>query len=251
MVITSKNNPLIKETATLKEKKGRKQLGSFLVEGWKMSEECLSAGLTVEKVFVCEGLECTLPVEKDKLIFVSTDVMRHLSDEKTPQGIVCRVKIPVWGLCAPKHSCLFLDGISDPGNMGAIIRSANAAGYGEIYLTKDCTDPYSPKSVRASMSGVFFTKLYFAEREELISLMKESGTNLLIADMDGENVFKYTPPKRFALVIGNEANGISESVKEAAQAAIKIPMRSTQESLNAAVAAGITMYLLAKENFKE
>ena len=248
-MITSKNNPLVKETATLKDKKGRKLLGAFLVEGRKMAEECLLSGMTIEKIFVREGLELGLPVDEEKIVVVSEDVLRQLSDEKTPQGVVCRVKIPTRPLCAPKGNCLFLDGVADPGNMGAIIRTANAAGYEEIYLTKECTDPYSPKSVRASMSGVFFTKLYSAEREEILSTLKNAGVALIVADMGGENVFNFAPNSPFALVIGNEANGVSATVKEAADRTIRIPMRSSQESLNAAVAAGISMYLLAKETF--
>lgn len=249
MVITSKNNPLIKETASLKDKKGRKQLGAFLAEGKKMAAECISAGLTVEKIFVREGFELPLETDPQSVVYVSEDVLRVLSDEKTPQGVVCRVKIPSNSLSEPQGNCLFLDGVADPGNMGAIIRTANAAGYQEIYLTKECTDPYSPKSVRASMSGVFFTKLYIAEREEILSLFKTAGVELVVADMGGENVFSFTPPKRFALAIGNEANGISKQTKNEAKHTVKIPMRETQESLNAAVAAGITMYLLAKEKF--
>lgn len=249
MLITSKNNPLVKETAALKDKKGRRQLGSFLVEGKKMTEECISGGMQVEKIFLREGVELSVPVAEDLLVTVSEDVMRHLCDEKTPQGVVCRVKIPTRPLCAPKKPCLILDGVADPGNMGAIIRTANAAGYDEIYLTKDCTDPYSPKSVRASMSGVFFTKLYEADRKELIELMQSSGIPLVIADMGGVNAFSFTPPKQFALVIGNEANGISKEARGAADLSVSIPMRGTQESLNAAVAASVLMYLLAKENF--
>ena len=249
MILTSKNNPLVKETATLKDKKGRKLLGSFLVEGRKMAEECHESGMTIEKIFVREGVELGLPVDEEKIVVVSEDVLRQLSDEKTPQGVVCRVKIPTRPLCAPKGNCLFLDGVADPGNMGAIIRTANAAGYEEIYLTKECTDPYSPKSVRASMSGVFFTQIYRASRAEILSVLSE--TPIVVADMGGENVFSFTAPKRFALAIGNEANGISDTVQAKAVHTVKIPMQSTQESLNAAISAGIIMYVLNKDEFQE
>ena len=97
------------------------------------------------------------------------------------------------------------------------------------------------------MSGVFFTTIYTGEREEILSAM--DGVTVLVADMVGENVFSFAPPKRFALVIGNEANGVTEVMKRRADASVTIPMRSEQESLNAAVAAGIAMYQLAKEEF--
>ena len=247
MVLTSKNNPLIKETAALKEKKGRKQTGMFLVEGWKMATECLKSGFELDRVFVSESYTDEPPVDEMKVVRVSDDVFRFLSDEKTPQGILCRVNIPKRTLEKPQGKCLFLDGVSDPGNVGTIIRTANAAGYNEIYLTKECADPYAPKCVRASMSGIFFTKLYFGERAEIISILDQ--IPIVVADMGGENVFTFTAPQKFALVIGNEANGVSEEVFQAATHTVKISMRSTQESLNAAVSAGIIMYVLGRDEF--
>ena len=174
MILTSKNNPFIKETASLKEKKARKQLGAFLVEGVKMARECANSDFCVERVFVGEHFEGELPFPESLITRVSDDVLRHLSDEKTPQGVVCRVKIPTQKLTAPSGCCRLLDGVSDPKNVGAIIRTANAAGYGEIYLTETCADPYSPKSVRASMSGVFFTDIYRGTREEILSLFGDT-----------------------------------------------------------------------------
>ncbi|MFQ7079532.1 MAG: TrmH family RNA methyltransferase [Christensenellaceae bacterium] len=119
---------------------------------------------------------------------------------------------------------------------------------GEIYLV-GCTDPYSPKSVRASMSGIFFVKIYTGTREAVLEAL--SGLPILAADMDGENIFSFRPPEKFALAIGNEANGISEEVFRKAQHKLKIPMRAAQESLNAGIAAGIAMYLLKKDKFTD
>ena len=249
MIVTSKNNPLIRETIALQDKKGRKQLGLFLVEGVKMTRECLKSGLEVERVFVAESYvdkDEILSDVQDKTVFVSDDVFARISDEKTPQGLLCRVKIPKTQLQSPTGACLVLDGVADPGNLGAIIRTANAAGYKEIYLTDGCADAYSPKSVRASMSGVFFTTLYCANREEILSALRD--IKVIVADMQGENLFVFNAPETFALVIGNEANGVSETFKNAATHTVKIPMESTQESLNAAVSAGILMYHLKKFN---
>ena len=249
MILTSKNNPLIKETAALKEKKARKELGMFLVEGRKMAVECRNSDFEIDRVFVAESYEGKNPFSEKETVLVSDDVFRFLSDEKTPQGILCRVKIPSRALTAPAGKCLLLDGVADPGNVGTVIRTANAAGYGEIYLTDECADPYSPKSVRASMSGVFFTKIYRAPRTEILSVLAD--TPIIVADMGGANVFHFTAPKRFALAIGNEANGISKEVRESASHTVKIPMQATQESLNAAISAGIIMYVLNKDEFYE
>lgn len=247
MILTSKNNPLIKETASLKEKKGRKELGLFLVEGRKLVAECQKSPIEVERVFVSESYAGEIPFDEGQITRVSDDVFRFLSDEKTPQGILCRARIPKDSVLPPKGKCIFLDGVADPGNVGAILRTANAAGYTQVYLSAECADPYAPKSVRASMSGLFFTTLCRGRRADILSALK--GTPVIVADMDGENVFTFTSPKDFTLVIGNEANGISEEAQTAATHTVKIPMRETQESLNAAVSAGIIMYVLNKDEF--
>jgi TrmH family RNA methyltransferase len=249
MVLTSKNNPLIKETASLKDKKGRRATGLFLVEGVKMTKECARSGLEIDKIFVEETrvIPDELSAYADKIVWVSEAVMGHLSDEKTPQGVLCRVKIPQNALEKPVGSCLILDDVSDPSNIGAIVRSANGAGYAQVYLTKDCADPYAPKCVRASMSGLFFTKLYIAPREEILEVFKD--TPIVVADMGGVNAFTFDAPRSFGLVIGNEGNGVSDAVRSKAKYTVKIPMRETQESLNASVSAGILMYLLKREEF--
>lgn len=247
MILTSKSNPLIKSAAALKEKKGRKEQGAFLVEGRKMAAECAASPLSVEHIFVAESYDGETPRCGAEITRVSDDVLRYLSDEKTPQGILCRVAIPRRQILPPSKSCLFLDGVADPGNVGTILRTANAAGYEEIYLTDTCADPYSPKCVRASMSGIFFTKLYRGSREELLSALGD--VPLIAADMSGENVFSFRPPEKFALAIGNEANGISEETFRRARYTVRIPMQATQESLNAAISAGILMYELKRETF--
>ena len=151
------------------------------------------------------------------------------------------VQIPETDLKAPEGDCLLLDCLQDPGNLGTVIRTANAAGYGQIYLI-NCTDPYSPKAVRASMGGIFRVTLYRADRDEIFNILK--GVPLICADMNGENIFEFTPPQKFCLCIGNEGSGISDEVSARADFTVKIPMRATCESLNAAVSAGIAMYAL-------
>ncbi len=242
IVIRSKQNPVVKELASLKEKKGRRERGTFLVEGPKMVGECRGSGLEIVRLAVREGYEgdntYSLPC-----ISLGEDVFRAICDEKTPQGIVAEVKIPENALNQPQKSCLFLDGVADPANVGAILRTAAAAGYEEIYLA-DCADPYSPKSVRASMSGLFYTKPMRGTREEILSVL--GGVPLIAADMNGEDVFLFHAPEKFCLCIGNEGNGLSDEVRKAANFVVGIPMQGRVESLNAAVSASILMYLLKK-----
>ena len=239
MIITSKSNPIIKATAALAEKKFRKLYNQYVVEGIKPVKECIDAGCQIDRIICVEGLE----KDFEGATVVCESVFKSISSEKTPQGVLAVVKIPQTELKPPKKPCLLLDCLQDPGNLGTVIRTANAAGYDEIYLI-NCTDPYSPKAVRASMSGIFFVNIFQGSREEVLKVL--SGVPLICADMNGENIFEFNPPEFFCLCVGNEGSGISNELKEQAAYTVKIPMRSTCESLNAAVSAGIAMYALKK-----
>ena len=242
MVITSKQNPTVKYFSQLSEKKFRREYSAFLVEGVKSVNEAFKSPLKVLSVICTPSLAEDYP----QATVVSEQVFGSVSAEKTPQGVMAALEMPKMELSDPESSCIFLDGLQDPGNVGTIIRTANAAGYEEIYLA-DCADPFSPKAVRASMSGVFFTKIYQGTRTEVLSALSE--VPKIVADMDGKDIFSFNPPAKFCLCIGNEGNGVSSEVKNSAAHTVKIPMRDTCESLNAAVSAGIAMYAL--KNHKE
>ena len=238
MVITSRTNPLIKEIIKLSsDRKYREEAGLYVVEGTKPVSECLAAGCEVEKLVCIEELAERFP----QSVLVSKSVFGAISSEKTPQGVLALVKIPKNKLVAPEKSCILLDRLQDPGNLGTIIRTANAAGYSEIYLV-NCTDAYSPKAVRASMSGIFFVKVFHCTRAQAFDIL--DGVPLICADMHGENIFEFSPPEKFCLCIGSEGSGIAKEIIEKAQYKVKIPMSDTCESLNAAVSAGIAMYQL-------
>jgi len=236
MIITSKINTLIKTVISLQNKKGRKQSGLYLVEGLKSVRECISAGCEIEKILCTEENAEAFP----ECVVVTDAVFKHISTEQTPQGVIAVVKIPPRELKSPSGSCLLLDRLQDPGNVGTVIRTANAAGYDDIYLI-DCADPYSPKAVRASMGGIFRVNIYTGSTEIFKAFQN---IPFICADMDGENVFGFTPPEKFCLCIGNEGGGLSEEILSMAKYTVKIPMRETCESLNAAVSAGIAMYAL-------
>lgn len=239
MFVSSKSNPLVKKYSSLKNKKFRQEYGLFLIEGEKMVREAEKSGINIENVIISESYkgECNF---SDPIV-VPDFILSYIADEETPQGIVAAAYIPKSELISPAESALLLDGIRDPGNMGTIIRTANAAGYKRIYLT-DCADPYSPKSVRSAMSGLFFVNLSFGSREEILGAL--AGVPIISADMSGEDIFSFTPPKKFVLAIGNEGNGLSKEVRQKSLYTVKIPMDATAESLNAGVSAGIAMYIL-------
>ena len=239
MIILSRQNPLVKELASLKEKKGRRRTGTFLVEGHKMVREAIACGMDVVRLIVREdyaGETYGLPAVPH-----GQDAFAAVCDEKTPQGIAAEVAIPLRSVQPPQGRCLLLDGLQDPANVGAIIRTAVAAGYEDVYLA-GCADPFSPKSVRASMSGVFFARIMQGTQEEILSAI--AGMPVIAADMGGEDVFSYVAPEMFCLAVGSEGSGLSALVRSRADVTVRIPMDARTESLNAAVSAGILMYAL-------
>ena len=239
MIILSRQNPLVKELASLKEKKGRRRTGTFLVEGHKMVREAVASGMDVVRLILREdyaGETYGLPAVR-----LGRDAFAAVCDEKTPQGIAAEVAIPLRSVQPPQGRCLLLDGLQDPANVGAIIRTAVAAGYEDIYLA-GCADPFSPKSVRASMSGVFFARIMQGTQEEILSAI--AGMPVIAADMGGEDVFSYVAPEKFCLAVGSEGSGLSALVRGRADVTVRIPMDARTESLNAAVSAGILMYAL-------
>ena len=239
MIILSRQNPLVKELASLKEKKGRRRTGTFLVEGHKMVREAVASGMDVVRLILREdyaGETYGLPA-----VLLGRDAFAAVCDEKTPQGIAAEVVIPERSVQPPQGRCLLLDGLQDPANVGAIIRTAVAAGYEDVYLA-GCADPFSSKSVRASMSGVFFARIMQGTQEEILSAI--AGLPVIAADMGGEDVFSYAAPEKFCLAVGSEGSGLSALVRGRADVTVCIPMDARTESLNAAVSAGILMYAL-------
>lgn len=215
-MITSKNNALVKDLASLKEKKFRDEKGEYLVEGFKMVREAFLAGKNVVALVGTESGISELGTEKicpgfKNVAVVSEDVLSRISDCKTPQGVVCAIKKEVYSAEKPSGVSVLLDGVSDPGNMGTIIRTAAAVGVKDLYLA-NCCDPFSPKVVRSSMSGIYSVKLHFIDRSEIGEVF--SSVELIAADMGGENVFGYKPQGDFALPSATKPTGSAKKQSE-------------------------------------
>ena len=210
-----------------------------------MVREALELNLCISHLLVTpDCYEKTKDFLGDREVnLVEDSVFNSISNEVTPQGILALVKKPNAMIEKAKNCCLFLDGVSDPANVGAIIRTAVASNYTEIYAYSSA-DPYSPKAVRASMSGIFKVKVFTGEREELLDKIDMP---IVVADMGGEDAFSADIPLPFCLVIGNEGRGVSDTLREKANYTVKIPMQNGMESLNASVSAGILMYALKKD----
>ncbi len=243
MIYSSKQNALIKKIASLKDKKGRREHGLYIVEGVKMVTEAIKYGQDISYIVLSE--KCDLAFDSSaEILTVTEQVFAYLSDEATPQGVLAVLKIPNLSKKTPSGNAIILDGIQDPGNMGTIIRTATACGYNDIYLLS-CVDAYSPKAVRSSMSGIYFVNAIKCGVEDIKSLLE--GYEIIVADFGGKNLFEYKPNDKYAIVIGNEGNGVSDLVKVMADTVLTIPMDSKIESLNASIACALMMYNLKKE----
>lgn len=252
--ITSLQNPRVRALRALQEKKQRQESGRFLVEGGKMVGEAL-AHTTVYTAVVEEGkAEHFAPLlaalrEAGASVYLSPRrVLEALCETKTPQGIVAEVRTPM-PQSAMGGRLVALDGVQDPGNVGAILRTADAAGFEGALLGPTCADPFGAKALRASMGSVFRVPVAQVERlAQRLAALRQAGYAVLSSQLDGENFFaRGVLPPKLVLVVGSEAEGVSAEVSAVATHRLRLPMRGGAESLNAAVAAGVMLYDLLRE----
>ena len=245
-IITSAKNPRVAAWRALKDKKGRDALDAFLVEGPKMVKEALSSSFSVQAVLLEEG--CAFPdlTADIPAVLLSSQLFRSVCDTKTPQGVAAVLSRRVRPLSGSRF--LALDTVQDPGNVGTIIRTADAAGFDGILLGPDCADLFSPKVLRATMGSIFRMSFAFpADLPAALKDLREQGFSVLSSQLDGDPFYdRKNIASSFVLIIGNEGNGVSSPVKAEATHRLRLPMRGGAESLNAAVAAGIMMYDLMK-----
>lgn len=248
-IISSVDNKMIKEARSLNDKKFRRNLGKFLVDGEKLVHEIVCGAGEATKIFVdstkLSNFDYILNKFSGRVVPVTQKVMASLSENNTPQGIIAEVKMKETGVFSPEPNqpILILDRIQDPGNMGTIIRTATATGIKTIVLI-DCTDAYAPKVIRSSSGGVFYVDIFRLSENEIASYCKNHAIELLVADMAGENIFKtQIEGKNFALVIGNEGQGVSDYFSQNGRV-ISLPMKPLMESLNAGISASVLMYAI-------
>ena len=250
--ITSAKNPVVRELRALRDRKGREAAGRFLVEGEVMLREALKCGLAIHDVLAEEGFAPLAGVLEDagaRAFIVPRGLLEAVTDTRTPQGICASFDLPEpLPLIEATDRVVALDGVQDPGNVGTIWRTADAAGFQGLLLGVGCADPLSPKVQRSAMGSGF--RLPFMQTGDLpaaLAVLRERGWTVIASDLHGRDFYRHPDPgAKFVLVIGSEAHGISDATRAAADMLLKLPMRGGAESLNAAVAAGIMMYELTK-----
>lgn len=246
-ILSSLKNPKVQLWRSLQTGKGRAESQSFLVEGVRMVREALASGPAIHAVLIREGFETDLSVPSDIPVFTLAEhVFRSVCDTKTPQGIAAVLSMKIREAAGPR--LVALDGVQDPGNVGTIIRTADAAGFDGVLLGPDCADLFSPKVIRATMGSLFRLGFSFPESmADTLKYMRRQGYSVISSQLDGDLFYERKDiSDSFVLIIGNEGNGISDSVRAAATHRLCLPMRGGAESLNAAVAAGIMMYELTR-----
>lgn len=225
----------------------RKKAGAFVIEGIRMFNE--TPEKLLKEVYISQSFSRDNPGIKGEI--VADEVFKKLSDTKTPQGILAVVRKPSYdfGDISVKGLFLVLEGIQDPGNLGTMIRTGEAAGVKLIIMDRDTADIFSPKVVRATMGAIYRVPyLYTDDLPRSIEELKKKGVTVYAADLKGKKFYhEITYDEGSAFLIGNEGNGLSSEILGSSDIRLKIPMKGETESLNAAVAASLLMYRYATQ----
>ena len=240
--ITARKNPLLQQVRRLiTSRKEREQAGLFVADGTKLLQEAVRFYPGLDTVILSDGVEADVP-EHVKLIRVPEEVMASISPMETPQGALFLCRLPEKTAFAPKAGMLLLDGIQDPGNIGTILRTADALDI-PVALLEGCADPYSHKVVRASMGAVFRTPVIQTTWEEAKAACGQAAIPIAVTALsDKSQDLRSAALNNMAVVIGSEGRGVRQEVLDAANVQLIIPMNPHCESLNAAIAAAIVMW---------
>lgn len=240
--ITSRKNPLLQQVKKLlSSKKARETAGLFVADGTKLLEEAVNYCPALDTVILSDGVEASVP-DSVRVIRVPGDVMESISPMQSPQGALFLCRFPEKKEFTPVPGMLLLDGIQDPGNIGTILRTADALDI-PVVLLEGCADPFSHKVVRASMGAVFRTDVVVSDWQTVKAACAQADIPVGVTALSPRaKDLRQSELKNMAVVIGSEGQGVRQEILEKADAELIIPMNSHCESLNAAVAATIVMW---------
>ena len=242
--ITSTENKIYKQTKKLLNRSERNKTRLFIAEGQRIVEDAVQAKVA-EYIFITDSygdVNYDIPVYR-----VSDKMFSALSDTETSQGILA-----VCGMADSNlkdlsgDTLLVCDGVSDPGNLGTLIRTAECSGVCGIVLLKGTVDPYSPKVVRSTMGSIFRIPVYFANLEDVPVYLKDYSLVAMVLD-GSKDLYDIEFPEKTAVIVGNEAHGICRELADMSQIRALIPMCGNSESLNASVAGSVVMYEIFRQ----
>lgn len=250
--ITSNQNNRVKAWQKLQTKKGRLSNKTYLLDGWHLVQEAVNNKAKLHAIMATpEQLaehEADLPVGVP-VFEITPEIAKKLSDLVTPQGIFAEVTLPT-ATRQPEFihdgAWLFLDGIQDPGNIGTMVRTADAAGFAGVVFGEGTVDPYSPKALRAMQGSQFHLELSNGDLAQWTSAFTQNGLNVYGTQLDPQaaDLFTISAQTQFALIMGNEGQGMNPALAELTTQNLYIPLQGQAESLNVGVAAGIAMFAL-------
>lgn len=260
IMITAKDNDKVKYTKSLLKTKNRNKESKFIIEGYRILTLAIECNANLDYVFINEDFEgkdehvsfLDILNKKNIKIYKTTNkIFNDLVDTENTQGILGVVKFKQKNieenLNDESRFVLILDRIQDPGNMGTIIRTADAAGVDAIIALKGCVDIYNPKVIRSTMGSIFDMNVIHTSQDEAIRLLKSKNFDIVSSYLDTNNFYNTVEYNyKTALVIGNEANGINEELVSKSDTLVKIPIYGKAESLNAAISSAILMYEIKK-----
>ncbi|SHE91467.1 TrmH family RNA methyltransferase [Caloramator proteoclasticus] len=251
-MILKRDSSLVKNALKLKQKKYRELENKFLAEGIRFVEEAILEGLVdhifySSQIYELKGNERVLDNNIPKYE-VDEKTINELTNTTTPQSVVAVVNKPNVKLKNDLNFVVLVDRVQDPGNLGTIIRTCDAANVDAVYIVKGTVDVYNDKTLRSTMGSIFHLPIvYFDSFKEAAEDLYIRGFNIYASTLDGENVYKTDFKGKTAIVIGNEANGMSKEDIMLCNKKIKIPMLGRAESLNASIAAAIIIYEVVRQ----
>lgn len=256
-ISSRKNSAVFRYRSLNRDRKVREEAGEFNIEGAKLCFEAVSCGLKITAAFITESAAAKYPAVYDALkkktepFVITEDISEYISDTKSPQGVFVTAEMLDKGRnteIIESGKYVILDGLQDSGNIGTILRTADALGMDGVILSPDCCDVYSPKTVRGAMGSLFRIPFFRAVLPETIEKLKNKGFKVYAAMLDerAESLSATVFPKKTAVIIGNEGNGVSAEAAAAAENRLYIPIQNA-ESLNAAVACSIICWEIKRQ----
>ena len=254
IIIESNQNKIIKEVNSLKAKKERDKTGLFILEGKRLVDEIPNSW---EIKYLLKAESYSEDINFENVYTVKDSLFEKISETVNPQGILAVCHIKEFDVTNVDYSnspfFVVLENVTDPGNMGTLIRTADAAGADGIFLSKGCVDIYNPKVIRATMGSIFHLPIY--RNLNLMDLMedfKNNNVKTLAAHLKGTSTpYKVDMTTACAVILGNAANGLSDEISEMASDLVKIPMPGKAESMNAGIAGGILIYEAVRQRIEE
>ncbi|WP_074600829.1 TrmH family RNA methyltransferase [Sediminibacillus halophilus] len=244
-MITSVQNNRVKNWQKLKKRKERVKTNTFIVEGYHMVEEASKSDWHVKEFILADGAVIPDWLENQEAIIVTDHILKSITDTKTPQGIAAVVEVK-----QPEEQkfekLLLIDNVQDPGNLGTMVRTADAAGFDGIYVGAGSADIFNDKVLRSTQGSIFHLPIFQTDLLPIIDQLQEDDFTVWGAALENARPYMALPiPEKAALVVGNEGSGISSSILEKVNEIVSIPIFGKAESLNVSVAAGILLYHLA------